>query len=293
MPSSDVRNGAGRIKVPTAKEVAENRERELGEKRNLFRPSSSSDNTVEVPVKRVRPDSRRLKETENLPEQSSGFVSASLSLSSKTVAAQAMDLAPTTSLPTTAASEPENRIRLLTTQEQAKTGIVINKRQVGNPALRYLKDVVYSYSDKLVSDFLLGQHVCALFLSFRYHLLHPEYIYGRIRHIGEQFRTRVLLCLVDVHDHEQPMRELTKMCIIYGWTLVCVSSNKEAARYLESYRIYENKSAETIMQRADEDYFSKLQGALSSVRMVNKTDVKTLALNFGSLKNIVQASKEV
>lgn len=47
------------------------------------------------------------------------------------------------------------------------------------------------------------------------------------------------------------------------------------------------------MQRVDEDYYSKLHGTLSSVRMVNKTDVKSLSMNFGSLKNVVLAQKEV
>ncbi|CAM9244985.1 unnamed protein product, partial [Laminaria digitata] len=68
------------------------------------------------------------------------------------------------------------------------------------------------------------------------------------------------------------------------------AQRQEAARYLETYKAYENKSAESIQEKVDDDYLSKLQDCLGVVRSVNKSDVLTLASNFGSLKAVCDAS---
>ncbi|KAJ8903725.1 hypothetical protein NDN08_004825 [Rhodosorus marinus] len=295
------------ITVPSADQVLAEQIREGKEKRSLFssvaegssdsatnakrseRPGSRElESSPDVGQKRQRPDSRKTSSSPELTR--GGFQGEALSLSSTEISTRGMKI----SDPTAPASvvEPQIRVHVASDQARAKTGLVINKKQSGNPLLRHIRDVAYHFSDTVVPDFLLGQHACAIFISLRYHLLYPEYIYGRIRRVGNLYRTRVLLCLVDVQDHERSLLEFAKLSIIYEWVLICVSNNKEAGRYLESYRIYENKSADSIMQRVDEDYYSKLHGTLSSVRMVNKTDVKSLSMNFGSLKNIVLAQKE-
>jgi DNA excision repair protein ERCC-1 len=45
--------------------------------------------------------------------------------------------------------------------------------------------------------------------------------------------------------------------------------------------MYENKPADNIQERTDNDYLSRLTGALTSVRHVNRTDVVTLGSTFG------------
>jgi hypothetical protein len=60
-----------------------------------------------------------------------------------------------------------------------------------------------------------------------------------------------------------------------------VCSNQEAARYLETYKMYENKNPDIIKERVKEDHFSKVMDTLTSVRSVNKTDVHNLLENFG------------
>eukprot|EP00904_Undaria_pinnatifida_P007179 jgi/Undpi1/3591/HiC_scaffold_16.g06963.m1 len=67
---------------------------------------------------------------------------------------------------------------------------------------------------------------------------------------------------------------------------------KEAARYLETYKAYEHKSAESIQEKVNDDYLSKLQECFGAVRSVNKSDVLTLASNFGTLKAVCDASAE-
>jgi DNA repair protein Rad10 len=50
----------------------------------------------------------------------------------------------------------------------------------------------------LTSDYVLGATTCALFLSLRYHRLHPEYIYNRIQKLGKEYNLRFLLIMVDI-----------------------------------------------------------------------------------------------
>jgi DNA excision repair protein ERCC-1 len=60
--------------------------------------------------------------------------------------------------------------------------------------------VAWEYGD-ILADYVLGETACALYLSIRYHLLHPKYLLSRLNSIKSLFRTRVLLCHVDQVKH--------------------------------------------------------------------------------------------
>jgi DNA excision repair protein ERCC-1 len=77
--------------------------------------------------------------------------------------------------------------------------IQVNTKQKGNPILEFLKGkVAWEYEADLKPDFVVGQGNCALFLSLKYHRLHPEYIGTRLRDISGSYIGRFLLILVDV-----------------------------------------------------------------------------------------------
>ncbi|KAH9608054.1 hypothetical protein KSS87_021387, partial [Heliosperma pusillum] len=67
----------------------------------------------------------------------------------------------------------------------------------GNPLLKHIRNVRWNFAE-VIPDYVLGQNSCALYLSLRYHLLHPDYLYFRIRELQKNFRLRVVLCHVDV-----------------------------------------------------------------------------------------------
>ena len=54
---------------------------------------------------------------------------------------------------------------------------------------------------------------------------------------------------------------------------------------------YERKPAESIQKDLGTDYVSRASAALTVVRGVNRTDVKTLGDRFGSMASIFQASE--
>ncbi|XP_042014039.1 DNA excision repair protein ERCC-1-like isoform X1 [Salvia splendens] len=180
-----------------------------------------------------------------------------------------------------------------------RNAIIVSHRQKGNPLLKHIRNVRWVFAD-VVCDYLLGQNSCALYLriyshvlfSLRYHLLHPDYLYFRIRELQKNFKLRVVLCHVDVEDVAKPLLEVTKTALLHDCTLLCAWSLEECGRYLETIKVYENKPADLIQGQMDMDYISRLNHALTSVRHVNKTDVVTLGSTFGSLSNIMDASME-
>ncbi|KAG2273082.1 hypothetical protein Bca52824_067637 [Brassica carinata] len=174
---------------------------------------------------------------------------------------------------------------------QPRNAILVSNRQKGNPLLKHIRNVKWVFSD-IIPDYLLGQTTCALYLSLRYHLLHPDYLYFRIRELQKNFKLRVVLCHVDVEDSVKPLLEVTKTALLHDCTLLCAWSLTECARYLETIKVYENKPADLIQGQMDTDYLSRLNHSLTSIRHVNKSDVVTLGSTFGSLAHIMDASME-
>ncbi|NWI13329.1 ERCC1 protein, partial [Crypturellus soui] len=189
--------------------------------------------------------------------------------------------------------------------------------QRGNPVLRFVRNVPWAFGD-IVPDYVLGQSTCALFLSLRYHNLHPGYIHERLRSLGRSFALQLLLLQVDVvgvppvsprvpvspprvsptsplspqKDPHQALKELAKICILADCTLVLAWSAEEAGRYLETYKAYEQKPADLLMEKVERDFLSRMTDCLTSVKSVNKTDTSSLLATFGSLAAMARASKE-
>ncbi|XP_066380533.1 DNA excision repair protein ERCC-1-like [Miscanthus floridulus] len=175
---------------------------------------------------------------------------------------------------------------------QSKNAILVSHRQRGNPLLKHIRNARWTFAE-VVPDYVLGQSSCALYLSIRYHLLHPDYLYYRIRELQKNFRLRVILCHVDVEDVIKPLHEITRTALLHDCTLLCGWSLEECGRYLETIKVYENKPADIIREHMDNDYLSRLTHALTSIRHVNKTDVVTLGSSFGVITlTIMNASME-
>ncbi len=75
------------------------------------------------------------------------------------------------------------------------------------------------------------------------------------------FRLRLVLCHVDSEDMVKALGEINKTAVQQACTLVCAWSPEEAARYLETFKLYEHKTAEGIQERTEHDYTSRLAGA--------------------------------
>eukprot|EP00052_Salpingoeca_macrocollata_P022285 m.193289 g.193289 ORF g.193289 m.193289 type:complete len:126 (-) comp21761_c0_seq2:32-409(-) len=86
--------------------------------------------------------------------------------------------------------------------------------------------------------------------------------------------------------------DLTKLCVIYELVMMVAWSAEEAGRYLETYKSYENKSADSLQERKVDDYLTQVTNALTTVRSVNKADAVTLLSTFGSLRGVIEATSD-
>jgi DNA excision repair protein ERCC-1 len=171
------------------------------------------------------------------------------------------------------------------------SSILVSPRQKGNPILNGVRAVAWEYSD-IPADYVLGATTCALFLSLKYHRLHPEYIYNRIRDLRGQYNLRILLTMVDIENHEESLRELSKTSLINNVTIMLCWSAQEAGRYLELFKNFENAAPTSIRAQQSSSYSDKLVEFITVPRSINKTDAVGLASNFGSIRTAVNAGPE-
>jgi DNA excision repair protein ERCC-1 len=193
------------------------------------------------------------------------------------------------------AAEPSRGVQQPTPQalpqRTGSSNIKVSTRQKENPLLKEIRAVAWEYDD-IAADYVLGLTTCALFLSLKYHRLHPEYIYGRIRALQGRYNLRIILTLVDVTNHEESIKELSKTSMINNVTVILCWSFAEAALYLERFKIYENAPPTIIKAPPTQSHGDKLTEFITVPRGVNKTDALSLVSNFGSVRTAVNAKPE-
>jgi DNA excision repair protein ERCC-1 len=169
--------------------------------------------------------------------------------------------------------------------------ILVSPRQKGNPILNHIKGLPWEYTET-PADFVVGATTCALFLSLKYHKLHPEYIYGRIRGLQGKYNLRILLVLVDIEAHEEALKELSKTSLINNVTIILSWSALEAGRYLELFKTYEHAAPTSIQGHQSTNFVDRLVEFTTVPRSVNKTDAVSLVSNFGTIRTAVNAQPE-
>ncbi|OJI81551.1 hypothetical protein ASPTUDRAFT_46999 [Aspergillus tubingensis CBS 134.48] len=171
------------------------------------------------------------------------------------------------------------------------SAILVSTRQKGNPILNHIKLLPWEYAD-IPADYVVGSTTCALFLSLKYHRLHPEYIYSRIRLIAGKYLLRIILVIVDIPNHEESLKELSKTSIVNNMTLILCWSAPEAAHYLELFKSSENSQPTAIRTQQAQSYKESLVEFVTTPRSINKSDAASLISTFGSLQNAVNAQPE-
>lgn len=98
--------------------------------------------------------------------------------------------------------------------------------------------------------------------------------------------------MVDIQNHEESLKELSKTSLINNLTLILCWSAPEAGRYLELYKSYEHASPTSIRAHQATSYAEKLVEFITVPRSINKTDAVGLVSAFGSIRAAVNARPE-
>jgi len=171
------------------------------------------------------------------------------------------------------------------------TRIHVNNKQKGNKVLKYIRNLGIQFVDDIEADFVCGSQVGVLWLSLKYHNLHPNYLHKRLEKLGPMYNLRILLLHVDNDDSDQAIQDITRISFYNRLTIVCVWSLMEAARYLETFKSYERKPADLIKERVEPDKDAQIADVLTVIRGVNKTDSATLSGHFRSFAGIAACTK--
>lgn len=173
----------------------------------------------------------------------------------------------------------------------ARSAILVSARQKGNPILNHVRLLPWEYAD-IPADYVLGSTTCALFLSLKYHRLHPEYVYSRIKQLGGKYTLRILLIVVDIPNHEDSLKELSKTSIVNNMTIILCWSAAEAGHYLELFKSSENAAPTAIRSQQAQSYKDSLVEFITTPRSINKSDAASLISTFGSLQAAINAQPE-
>lgn len=98
--------------------------------------------------------------------------------------------------------------------------------------------------------------------------------------------------MVDIQNHEEPLKELSKTSMVNNITLILCWSAQEAGRYLELYKSYEHASPTSIKAHQSTSYRDKLVEFVTTPRSINTTDATSLISAFGSIRAAVNARPE-
>lgn len=110
--------------------------------------------------------------------------------------------------------------------------------------------------------------------------------------MAHKYNLRILLTMVDIHNHEDSLKELSKTSLINNLTLILCWSAQEAARYLELFKSYEHAAPTSIRAHQATSYRDKLVEFITVPRSINKTDAVGIVSAFGSIRAAVNARPE-
>ena len=110
--------------------------------------------------------------------------------------------------------------------------------------------------------------------------------------ISNKYDLRILLIMVDIPNHEDSLKELSKTSIINNLTLILCWSAPEAAHYLELFKSSENAQPTAIRSQQAQSYKDSLVEFVTTPRHINKSDAASLISTFGSLQEAVNAQPE-
>lgn len=85
---------------------------------------------------------------------------------------------------------------------------------------------------------------------------------------------------------------MTRISLLLDFCVVLAWSEAEAARYLETFKLFEHRSADSIREKQSQNTVQRAASVLTSLRKVNKTDALNLITSFQSVREIICADKE-
>lgn len=171
-----------------------------------------------------------------------------------------------------------------------KLPISISTRQKENPMIELFKAIPHNWMEADNADYIVGNEIGILFLSLKFHRLNPKYLEERVKKFQGDFKSRVLLVLVDIDDPDQLISKLTRTANGSYMTLVLSFKYEEAARWIIS--MYNTQEANVDeLKASNETPFETGVNCLHSLGLSRK-EAEELLTAFGSIYKCLTTTKE-
>lgn len=174
-----------------------------------------------------------------------------------------MELPPEAKIPRAEKKQPETAVKQETTTAKRIAAanphcIWVHSKQRGNPVLKSIQNVALEFRDDIIPDYVVGKTSCILYLSLKYHQLNPDYICQRIKELGNNYELRVLLVQVDIPEPFNVIKNLTRISLLTNLTFMLAWNADEAGKIIETYKLFEKRPPDLIMERAENDPHQKV-----------------------------------
>ncbi|CAD5210030.1 unnamed protein product [Bursaphelenchus xylophilus] len=204
-------------------------------------------------------------------------------------------------------SKPSIPSHIPTVTGLTSSKLIVNRKQQGNPVLKYVRAVPYEWSSEIRPDYLCG--MCGiLYLTLKWHKLHPSYLETRLNDLTV-YDLKILLVLNNVEDPSYLLKDLNILCYRSHWTMVVAQSVEEAGEYIENLKLSERRNPAdtirtineyklkrkndgkplTVKEKHRQNYESAVK-FLSSIKGITVSDAKRLLGSFGSIQTISKCS---
>lgn len=179
---------------------------------------------------------------------------------------------------------------------EAEDSLVIAERQRKNPVVQHLREVTRVWAD-ILPDFLVGPSTGVVYISLHHHRLHhakeDSYLWNRLDQVWKHYKVTIVLCLIDISDSEKWLIDVTKLAFKYSAVLFPAWSTKEAAKVLQSFRIYSKKNAADFLSAKPITNATNTEIAaetLTTIPTVARVDAISLLSHFGNLRKVLLVS---
>lgn len=127
--------------------------------------------------------------------------------------------------------ESVKKTRIISSERQ----LLINPNQKSNPILKYIT-VSSTFDSGIKCDFEPCSDIGMLYLSLKYHRLHPQYIINRSSCLF-MYLHKFILVINDIDESESYLTDLNVFCVLGGYVLILCESNYDCAFYIMNCKV--------------------------------------------------------
>ncbi|CDJ29719.1 DNA repair protein rad10 domain-containing protein, putative [Eimeria mitis] len=179
------------------------------------------------------------------------------------------------------------------THPKAGSMVIASLRQQANPIIKFFSSVPFCFAP-IAPDFLVGVGSCVVFLSLKYHRLHPKQLLQRLLPLQRrrELSRRFLLLLNDVEGAHASLAQVILHAFHYGFILLVAASPAEAAELLQQLKASENRASDALQPALDDRHAPRCAEVLRVLPSVNRADFVSLAKEFRCMRNIFKARQQ-